>query len=83
MNIQLESLMYLSGLTAQGSFDDMDEYNKAAILKFAELIVRECIESVKEDMYSGAGCHSDFSTGGDWALETAINNIKEKFGVQP
>ena len=51
--------------------------------KFAELIVRECIESVKEDMYSGAGCHSDFSTGGDWALETAINNIKEKYGVQP
>ena len=61
---------------------DNREVTRRELEFFAEQIVRECVECVKEDMYSGAGCHSDFSTGGDWALETAINNIKEKFGVE-
>jgi hypothetical protein len=42
MNDKLEHLMYLSGLTAQGCWDEMDEYNRDAITKFAELIVKEC-----------------------------------------
>ena len=43
MNLQMEDLMYQSGLTAQGCWDEMDEYDRAAIEKFAELIVRECV----------------------------------------
>ncbi len=46
MNNKIDELMYLSGLTAQGCWDQMDAYNKTAIMKFAELIVRECISSV-------------------------------------
>jgi len=34
--------MYQAGLTAQGCWDKMDEYDRKAIEKFAELIVREC-----------------------------------------
>ena len=44
MNEQIEKLMYHSGLTAQGCWDEMDEYDKQAIKKFAELIVKECIQ---------------------------------------
>ena len=44
MNKQIEDLMYHSGLTAQGCWDEMDEYDKQAIEKFAELIVKECIQ---------------------------------------
>ena len=44
MNEQIEKLMYHSGLTAQGCWDEMDEYDKQAIEKFAELIVKECIQ---------------------------------------
>ena len=42
MNIQFDELMYRAGLTAQGCWDEMDEYDRTAILKFALLIVREC-----------------------------------------
>ena len=44
MNKKIEDLMYHSGLTAQGCWDEMDEYDKQAIEKFAELIVKECIQ---------------------------------------
>ena len=43
MNKRIEDLMYHSGLTAQGCWDEMDEYDKQAIEKFAELIVKECM----------------------------------------
>ena len=36
--------MYHSGLTAQGCWDEMDDYDKQAIEKFDELIVKECIQ---------------------------------------
>jgi hypothetical protein len=42
MNKQFDDLMYSAGLTAQGCWDQMDEYDRDAILKFAQLIVREC-----------------------------------------
>ena len=42
MNNQIEDLMYRAGLTAQGCWDKFDEYDKQALNKFAELIVREC-----------------------------------------
>ena len=44
--MKIDELMYLSGLTAQGCWDQMDDYNKTAILKFAELIVQESISCV-------------------------------------
>lgn len=60
--------LYESGLTAQGSYDKMDQYDQEAIIRFAELIVRECAEV--------AGCNghvSGFSLG---------DLIKEYFGVE-
>lgn len=36
-----EELMYRSGLTAQGCWDQMDQYNRDAIIRFAQLIVDE------------------------------------------
>ena len=43
MNEQFEKLMYKSGLTAQGCWDEMDSYMHDAIKQFAELIVWECV----------------------------------------
>lgn len=43
MNQRLEDLMYRAGLTAQGCWNGMDEYDHKAIEKFAELIVQECL----------------------------------------
>lgn len=47
MNEKLEDLMYRAGLTAQGCWDNMDQYDREAIEKFAQLIVRECMEQVR------------------------------------
>ena len=44
MNNDFDNLMYEAGLTAQGCWDEMDDYDHAAIMKFAELIVRECVK---------------------------------------
>lgn len=49
MNPRIDELMYRSGLTAQGCWDNMDEYDREAVLKFAELIVRECAELIEQD----------------------------------
>ena len=43
---KIDDLMYQAGLTAQGCWDEMDDYAKQEIEKFAELIVRECIKSL-------------------------------------
>ena len=40
---KFDDLMYRAGLTAQGCWDEMDDYDRKAIEKFAELIVRECM----------------------------------------
>ena len=50
MNKRIEDLMYHSGLTAQGCWDEMDTYDRKAIEKFAELIVKECIEINKQEL---------------------------------
>ena len=42
MNEQIEHCLYESGLTAQGCWDELDDYAKEAIERFAKLIVREC-----------------------------------------
>lgn len=44
MNQRIEDLMYLAGLTAQSCWDSMDDYDRQAIEKFAELIVRQCMD---------------------------------------
>lgn len=62
----MEKLMYDSGLTAQGCWDQMDSYDKDAIMKLSELIVRECLSKMKD-------CDGD--------LDFAIWNIKKEFGV--
>jgi hypothetical protein len=54
---------------------------KLMMEKFAELIVKECIETVAENMYSGM-THSDFSDGADFAYAQVISDIKEHFGVE-
>jgi hypothetical protein len=40
---RFDDLMYHAGLTAQGCWDEMDNYDRKAIEKFAELIVQECM----------------------------------------
>ena len=70
MNQHFDNLMYQSGLTAQGCWDEMDDYAKQAIAKFAELIVRECME----------WCDAHATING--TAQQIRNSIKKDFGVE-
>ena len=76
-NLQIEDLMYHAGLTAQGCWDEMDDYAKQAIEKFAELIVQECLDIVANaDMSELEGPDPED------VLYVACKQIKEHFGVK-
>jgi len=61
MNSRIDDLMYQAGLTAQGCWDELDEYNSEAIIRFAELIIKDCagaLDPMLRDMISrGQGVH--------------------------
>ena len=59
--------MYEAGLLADGCWDQFDQYDKEAIEKFAELIIKESIEVMKSLDYHG-----------EWLGE----KIKEHFGIE-
>ena len=72
MDTKFEDLMYKSGLTASGCWDQLDEYDRKAIEKFGELIVRECLGMIENE----ASTYAEPV----WAFEL-VNDIKEHFGV--
>jgi hypothetical protein len=59
MNDKLQDLMYQAGLTAQGCWDEMDNYDHTAIEKFAKLIVRECADVIDDIPAAPQGTWSD------------------------
>ena len=70
MPTRLEDLMYLSGLTASGCWDELDEYDRKAIEKFGELIVKECLTIMQDANQSKL------------RLSDAMWNTKIHFGVE-
>ena len=79
MNDRIEQCLYLSGLTAQGCWDELDDYAKQGIHKFAEMIVRECIELCAKEH-----AHSIHTLAGPWnsAIKRCKENIATQFGVE-
>ena len=86
MNERIDKLMYHAGLTAQGCWDEMDEYDRKAIEKFAELIVRECLNEIAYIGKANEVFGDRTDRGGLnhilWTTETAIEKIKQHFGVE-
>lgn len=90
MNERLEDLMYLSGMTAQGCWDSMDDFQRQAVEKFAELIVQECTqllftESERLYAYSSECDNMRDSDEAELCAEKCMDNItmiEEHFGVE-
>ena len=88
MNEEFEKLMYEAGLTADGCWSDMDRYDRAAITKFAQLIVKECITLMndekeyfsKPDPYQPSDYYERCRAKED-AFEDAARLIKNHFGI--
>lgn len=68
MNKKIEDLMYHAGLTAQGCWDEMDEYGRKAIETFAELIVAEMLQTCEDHPA--------------WTGRMIGEQIKQHFGVE-
>jgi len=71
MNEQIEHCLYQSGLTAQGCWDELDDYARECIEKFAELIVKECMQVADEGMAQVT-----------MKVEWPSYHIKKHFGVE-
>jgi len=54
MNNRIEDLMYQSGLTATGCWDEMDDYAHKSIEKFGKLTVEDCIQVLINHGYTDA-----------------------------
>lgn len=72
---KFDELLYESGLTAQGCWDQMDSYDQEAILKFARLTIRECVNVIQTQERIPAGFLYSKNAG---ILEEAINH---HFGI--
>lgn len=71
MTDNFDDLLYLSGLTAQGCWEELDEYDRAAVLRFGQLVVEKCADiSLKNS-------HRWDDMGAIIALQ-----VKKHFGVQ-
>lgn len=84
MNDKIEHCLYESGLTAQGCWDELDDYAKQSIQRFAELIVRECINKVETHQIP-VGNSAAGEMACEWtyaALKEIRDEIKEHFGVE-
>ena len=68
MNERIEDIMYRAGLTVQGCWDELDSYDRNAIMTFAQLIVEECANQVDWILAEGGKTQGDL--------------IKEHFGVK-
>ena len=80
MNNNLEDLMYKAGLTAQGCWDSMDQYDRDSIMKLTELVVEDCIKLIKE---SGKQCkHTTFDKSiVDCTKRSAVKLVKQHFCI--
>jgi hypothetical protein len=75
MNERIEHCLYQAGLTAQGCWDELDDYAKEGIEKFAELIIRECANHC--DLLLDHKISSEWSRG----THDCSRAIKKHFGV--
>ena len=78
MNDKFDSQLYSAGLTASGCWDEMDEYDHAAIIKFGDIIIQQCIELIDQ---SSKHCSiTTFDKGVvDCTKDSAVQLIKQHF----
>ena len=83
MNERIKELAELSGFKVDWQHEDVQALKMARFEKFAELIVRECMEVVINGQYSASECHGNshrisYNNG----RTGASSDIKKHFGVE-
>ena len=80
MNERIKELAYDAEDYADSIVDQGGEFHETYTRKFAELIVRECINQINNTTPSNY--ENDFEEGAKWAFEESVIVIKEHFGVE-
>ena len=79
MNERIDLLMYQSGLTAQGCWDSMDDYDREAIEKFAGLILQDVMNLFGDEIlslhYLEQECCKD-------SVHLLKSKIQDHFGIE-
>lgn len=69
-NANVEVLLYESGLTAQGCWDQMDDYDRAAVLRFGRLLLDHVLKNVAHEVQYAA----------DWDVAYRItSNVRRRY----
>ena len=79
MNKTIEDLMYHAGLTASGCWDEMDAYDRKAIVRFSQLIVADCLNIISNYEISGGERTYGWTYA---ALKDIYSEIRERFSEQ-
>ena len=77
MTNKFDDLLYESGLTAQGCWDELDNYTKECIMKFGQIVVNETIKELCEQMDKH---NIDLSNLPAWYK--CMEKTEEHFGVK-
>lgn len=70
-----ERLHYHSGLVAQGCWSDLDEYDREAIRRFGDLIVKECTDIIARR------CVGDHNRE-EAEVMRCVADLRQHFGVE-
>ena len=81
MNERIEHCLYQAGLTAQGCWDELDDYARQGIEKFAELIVRECAVYCEGHILPKGMAEENDLNYNDGVMDCAIG-LLQHFGVE-
>ena len=78
MKTRLGDIMHRAGLTEQGCWDRMNDYDHRAIMKFGNLVIQECLLALEPNFYE-----SDIEYRVDQAFYLKCENIiKKHFGIE-
>jgi hypothetical protein len=83
---QISEKMYESGLFVDGSFEDMDDYDKEAVQLYADLMVEQALKDVLEIIADDRNYNKSVYTTYDKSMAEGMahqltNKITEHFGL--
>jgi hypothetical protein len=83
MNKRIEELAEQCGFRSNPNIYDRNQ--SFDISKFAELIVRECVQTLIDntpERYTNESAEEDWDKGYDRAMKDCVHHIQEHFGVK-
>jgi len=78
MNEQIENCLYQAGLTAQGCWDELDDYARQGIEEFADLLIKQCIFEIVHECVLNHSTNTSVQN----FMVVATKRIQEKFGIE-